>query len=157
MQLSLLGKSRRRQKVRAKLEEVARVVSSPQICHDDGLALFSETDCAVITESGDVIVTKTGSSRKFEAVAPKIKTIRASVCALCKSLGQTEPDVVHVRGQTGMLHAYALGGHALVTLTEVSPGARNLDAVVARVDKYLGVGGEGRTLIEELAIMLKEL
>lgn len=156
MQLSLLGKARRRRKVRAKLEQVARVVSSPHIGHDDGLALFSETDCAVITESGDVIVTKTGSSRPFEAVAPKIKTIRASARALCKSLGQDEMHVVHIRGQTGMLHAYILGEHALVTLTEVSPGARNLDAVVERLDKCLGVGGEGRTLIEELVTMLKE-
>lgn len=156
MQLSLIGKSRRRRKVRAKLEEVARVVSSPRSGHDDGLALFSETDCAVITESGEVIVTKTGSSRRFEAVAPKIRTIRSSARALSKSLGNDDLHVVHVRGNTGMLHAYILGEHALVTLTEVSPGARNLDAVVARVDECLGIGGEGRTLIEELATMLKE-
>lgn len=156
MQLSLLAKSRRRRKIRAKLDEVARVVSSPRLGHDEGLALFSETDCAVITEHGDVIVTTTGSSRPFDAVAPKIRAIRASAAALCEYLGQNRMDVVHVRGQSGMVHAYMLGAHTLVTLTEVSPGARNLDAVVARVDKCLGIGGERRTLIEGLATMLQE-
>lgn len=156
MQLSLLAKARRRRKIRAKLDAVARVVSTPRVEHDDGLALFSETDCAVLTEQGEIIVTKTGSSRRFEAVAPKIRTIRKSAHAICAYLGQQRMDVIHVRGQSGMLHAYILGMHTLVTLTDVSPGARNLDAVVARVDKCLGVGGEGRTLIEDLAEMLQE-
>lgn len=155
MQLSLLAKSRRRRKIRAKLDEIARIVSSPPT-QDEPQALLSATDCAVITEHGDVIVTTAGSSSPFEAVAPKIRDIRASAAALCEYVGRQNTDVVHVRGQRGTLHAYLLGAHTLVTRTEVSQGVRTLDAVVARVDESLGVGGVGRTLIDQLAAMLQE-
>lgn len=155
MQVSGLAKARRRRKIRLKLEEVARVVSSPRTAHPTALALFSEADCAIITEGGEIIVTKTGSTRPFENVAPNMRAIRAAAARLAGYFGE-ELQVVHVRGKSGLLHAYVLGRHTLVTVTEVSPGARGLDAVVERVDECLGVGGEGRTLIEELGGMLEE-
>lgn len=153
---TLIARARRRQKVRSKLEHIAKVVSSPHVEHDDALALFSETDCAILTDGGEIIGTKNVSSRPFETIAPKIRAIRATSTALCDYLHQPPLDVVHIRGRSGMVHAYALGNHTLVAITEVSPGARNLDTVVDRIDRCLGVGGAGRTHIEELANMLRE-
>lgn len=154
--LTLIARARRRQKVRAKLEHIAKVVSTPHVDHDDALALFSETDCAILTDGGEIIVAKNASSRPFEAIAPKIRAIRATSTTLCDYLRQPPLDVVHIRGRSGMVHTYALGSHTLVAITEVSPGARNLDTVVDRIDRCLGVGGAGRTHIEELANMLRE-
>lgn len=154
--LSLIARARRRRKIRAKLEHIAKVISSPQVDHDDALALFSGTNCAIFTDGGEIIVANTATSRPFEAIAPKIRTIRATGTAMCDYLRQPPLDVVHIRGRSGMVHAYALGAHMLVAITEVSPGARNLDTVVDRVDRCLGIGGSGQTHIDELAGMLKE-
>lgn len=156
-QLSLVARARRRRKIRAKLEEVAKVVSTPHVEHEDGaLALFSAADCAVLTDNGEIIVAKTGSSRPFESIGAKVRTLRTSSAAMCEYLRQPPLDVIHIRGHAGMIHAYALGPHTLVAVTEVSPGARNLDAVVDRVDRCLGVGGHGHTHIEQLVTMLRE-
>ena len=137
---------------------MAKIVSSPRIEEDHALALFSETHCAIITDAGEIIVTKNGSVRPFEAIAPKIRSIRASARSLAHFLGDLPTDVVHIRGQSAMMHAYTVGSHNLVALTEVSPGARNLDAVIARVDKCLcvNVDADGHTFIQQLADMLEE-
>lgn len=155
MQFSLPGKPRRRHKIRAKLEQVSRIVATPRIEEESALALFLHTSCAVLTESGEIIVSNTTPSRPFQAIAPKIRAIRATAHAMSEYL-PPQPNVVHIRGRSAMLHAYYIGPHTLVALTEVSPGARNLDAVVERVDRCLGLGGDGVTILEQLSELLKE-
>lgn len=164
--MSLLARARRRRKIRAKLDEVAKVVSSPQVDHEDALALFSETDCALLTDHGEIIVstsTKTTSShhtssRSFiESIAPKIKLLRHSTNSLSTYLNPTSNEnlqAIHIRGHAVILHTYILGKHTLIAVTEVSPGARNLDTVVDRVDRCLGISGHGHTLIRQLQDML---
>lgn len=156
--LSLLARTRRRRKIRSKLEHIAKVVSTPHLDHDDdSLALFSETACAILTDAGEVILANNATtSHRFDALAPKLRAIRTSATAMAHYLRQPPVDVVHLRGRATMLHAYAIGPHTLVAVTEVSPGARNLDAVVDRVDRCLGLGGHSRTHIFDLAHMLRE-
>lgn len=166
-QLSFLARHRRRRKIRAKLDEVARVVSQPRVDYDDALAFFSATSCAILTDSGEIIVTKSGSTRPFEAVGHKIRLLRTATNGLRQYLDEELEDgrnqnrtVIHLRGHEGIvIHAYVLGKHTLMAITEVHPGARNLDMVVERVDKCLGVpnsleGKKKNTIIEQLHTML---
>lgn len=159
MQLSLLAKSRRRRKIRAKLDDIARALSATAAPSEDApQPTLSATDCAVLTEHGDVLVTSAGASTAFEAAAPKVRDIRLAAAALCAYVGCTESRVVHVRAQRGILHVYVLGKHALVVRTDVTAvGGCDLDAVVGRVDRCLGRGGEGRGLVEELGGMLQDV
>lgn len=166
MQLSLLAKSRRRRKIRQALERVARTVSSPRIAHDAGLALFSGTDCAVLTAGGEVIAARSGSARPLAALAPKLRHAAEAAVSLAAQLGVDGGGAaVHVRGRGALLLVYALGqSHALVAVTEVSPGARDLDAVIARIDAALGAAPPTvdaihgtTTLVAELTALLRDL
>lgn len=157
VQLSLLARARRRRQIRHLLEHVARIIASPRVDSDDaGLALFSDTHCAILTHAGELIVARTASTRPFSSLAPKLRAARAAATSVAATLGNPPPDVLHVRGKAGVVHAYVLGPHMLVAVTEVSPGARNLDAVIQRVDNALRVGEEGPSLLAQLDAILGE-
>lgn len=156
MSLSLIAKIRSRRAIRTKLDEVSRIVNSPRI-GEHSVALFGGTECAIVTEDGDILTGKAGSSKPFAAVAPKVRQLRTSADRVGQYLSQKAPNVVHVRGESGMVSAYDLGQHTLVTYTEVSPGARNLDAVVARVDRALGIDGDASKLIDDLKGLLADI
>ncbi|KAI0563952.1 hypothetical protein FGB62_32g013 [Gracilaria domingensis] len=162
MQLSILAKSRRRRKIRAKLDEVARVVSTSRM-NQGPQPLFTEAHCAILTESGELIVANNTSVRRFQAIAPKIRAIRHSAESVSSFLGTEPSKVVHVRGRTRMLHAYEVDAHTLVAVTQVSPGAVNLENAVAYIDECMGVNKKTeaevleKTLLEELSIMLVEI
>ena len=157
MNLQILAKSRLRRNIRLTLDNIATVVSSPRIDHDRELALFSETHCAIITDTADIIVSNTASTPPFEAIVPKIHAIRMAATSLSNTVDANPIQVIHIRGRSRMVHAYLIGKHTLVALTEVSPGARNLDAVVARVDKCLTIATNTPTLLDHLSSMLEQL
>lgn len=62
-----------------------------------------------------------------------------------------------------MLHAYELGKHILVAVTQVLPGAHNLDNAVAYIDECMGVNKRNdtnaldETLLDQLSDMLIEI
>lgn len=62
-----------------------------------------------------------------------------------------------------MLHAYGLGKHILVAVTQVLQGAHNLDDAVAYIDECLGVNNMKNTdalsdtLLGQLSGMLIEI
>lgn len=155
-QLSLLSRARRRRKIRTVLDEVARRVSEPQVDQADSLALFAKTDCAVLTDTSEIIVTKTASARPFDLIAPKIRALRASSAAMCEYLHQPPLDFIHLRGHKGLVLAYTIGQHTLIVMTEVNPDARNLDTDVDRIDRFLRIADNGPSLVAQLTMVLQE-
>ncbi|CAN8071345.1 unnamed protein product [Agarophyton chilense] len=162
MNLSILAKTRRRRKIRAKLDEVARVVSARRM-NPGSQPLFTEAHCAILTQSGELIVANNTSVRRFQAIAPKIRAIRHSAESISSFLDMETSKVVHVRGRTFMLHAYDVGAHTLVAVTQVSLGAENLDNTVAHIDECMGVNSDKQadvadeTLLEQLADLLLDI
>lgn len=163
MHFPIIAKTLRRRKIRAKLEDVTRAVSYPHI-RGDCMAMFSATDCAILTKDGDIIAAKAGSSHPFDAVAPKIRALVFSAKRLALCLEQERPEIVRVRGESGIFSAYDLGPHShffraaereephslLVTYTEVSPGSQNLDTAFSRVDNDMAkLVGELRALLRD--------
>ena len=156
MNFSLLAKIKSRRSIRAKLDEVAKIINACKEGHSSA-ALFVSTECAIITQDVDVLTGKSGSSRPFTNIAPKICALRDSARRVCANFDQKRAPVIHVRGESAMVSAYALGHHTLVAYTDITPGAHNLDAVLASVDRALGVEGDASKLVEQLTRLLEDI
>ena len=152
----MIAKIRSRRAIKHKLDEVSRLVNTTA-SSDGSAALFEGTECAIVTGDGDILTGKGGSSRPFTDVAPKVARLRAAAHSLGEYLSQTRPAVVHVRGESAMLSAYDLGVHTLVTYTAVSTQTKEVDAVIARVDRALGVDADAKKLIAELGRLLEDI
>ena len=171
MQLSLLSKTRRRRRIRTKLEDISRAVSLPSggsgvgilgtnVIRDgieaervSDINISLRTECALLTEIGELVVSKTGSSRPFDTVTPRIRTIRTAARNLTAALvgaGASTPTSVHLCAKTRMVHAYLIGPHTLVALTEVTgEKMHSVDDVINQVDRRVSVASIGVGLEKE--------
>lgn len=150
--MSFFSKFRSQRAIRHKLEEVSRIFNTPADNEGPG-APVGATECAIVTDEGDIITGKSGSSKPFTEIAPKVSRLRHSAEKVCDTLTARRPVAVHIRGDTDMVSTYALGAHTLVA---VSPtGAAASDATIARIDAALGADRDASKLIEELARLLE--
>jgi hypothetical protein len=109
---SSIANSRRRRQIRARLDDVARVIGSQ--------FRGAVTDCAVITREGDILTGKGGSPRPFIQLVPKIRALRKNSATLSMALAVPVPRILHVRGHSWMAGIYSLGPHSLVIFTPAS-------------------------------------
>lgn len=149
--MSFFSKYRSQRAIRHKLDEVSRIFNTPS--ENEGPTVpMGATECAIVTDEGDILTGKSGSSKPFTEIAPKVCRLRLSAEKVCETLTTRRPTAVHIRGTTDMISTYALGAHTLVA---VSPtGATASDTTIARIDTALGADGDASKLIEELARLL---
>ena len=98
---------------------------------------FTRTDCAIITEEGDILTGKAGSPKPFVDVVSKVHRLRLSAERVRAHLQHTPATVVHVRGASTMISTYELGKHTLVALSELAPGSPPPDSATAHIDSLL--------------------
>lgn len=155
--MSLIAKIRSRRAIQRKLDEVSRIFNSPPAGEEYSTAQVAGTECAIVTEDGDILTGKAGSPKPFVEIAPKVRRLRESADKVGQYLLQKRPTVVHVRGKSRMVSTYDLGQHTLVTCSAVSAGPRSLDVTIARIDSVLGVNGDASKLIAELTRLLDDI
>lgn len=151
--MSLISKFRSRRAIKNKLDEVARIfndtyTSSSSSSSSRGLHhhFLSETDCAIVTDEGDILTRKSGTSTKpFSEVAPKVGRLRATSEKVAYALNTDGLQVLHIRGSETMLSTYALGSHTLVAISYLRD--IHMDAAIERIDTAL----KGSNLIPQLA------
>jgi hypothetical protein len=144
---SSIAKSRKRRQIRAKIDDVSRLVGS---CFRS-----ANTDCAVITKDGDILTGKGGSTRPFIQLVPKIRALRRDAASIADALAGCVPRVLHVRGMSWMAAVYSLGPHSLVVLTPAplktsETSLRELDAVLTQGDVVQSVVDELEHLVLDI-------
>ncbi len=146
--MSLISKFRSRRAIKSKLDEVARIFNTPGE-NEANTVPVGTTECAIITEEGDILTGKSGTSKPFTEIAPKVRRLRLSAEKVCETLTTRRPVAVHICGSKSMVSTYALGAHTLVT---ISPAG--IDSSIARIDAALGADGDASKLVDELARLL---
>lgn len=151
--MSLISKFRSRRAIKNKLDEVARIFNYDYSVDTLPVSVnynLSDTDCAIITDEGDILTRKSGTSTKpFSEVAPKVARLRATsekvAYALLSPANSADLQLLHVRGTSTMLSMYALGSHTLVAISYLRD--IHMDAAITRIDAALN----SSNLIPELA------
>lgn len=112
-----IGKSRRRRQIRAKLDDVSRLMS---LHCPGGIA-----DCALVSAQGEVLTAKGVSPRPFLALVPKVTAVRNSAAALASALAVAPSSILQLRGSTWLVAIHAMGPHALLAYAPVSLDAHD--------------------------------
>lgn len=148
--MSLISKFRSRRAIQRKLDEVSRIFNSEGNAPSLGL-----TECAIVTEEGDILTGKAGSPRPFAELAPKVRRLRASADRVGAHLLHKRAKMVHICAQNTMVSTYDLGAHTLVAVSDLTGAAP--DATTAGIDAALGVDGSGTKLIDALTRLLHDI
>lgn len=148
--MSLFSKFRSRRAIQRKLDEVTRIFNG-----ESGGPSVGITECAIVTEGGDILTSKAGSPKPFVEIAPKVRRLRASADRVGTHLLQKRDTAMHIRGASTMVSTYDLGVHTLVAVSEL--GTTAPDAAIARIDDALGVDGDAEKLIDALTRLLDDI
>lgn len=154
--MSLITKIRSRRAIQGKLDEVSKIFNS-SLLEEEDKTQGTGTECAIVTEDGDILTGKARSPKPFAEIAQKVRRLRESADKVSQCLLQNRPTVMHLRGTSNLVSAYDLGQNTLVALSTVNAGVRSPDLVIARIDSILGVNGDASKLIAQLTRLLDDI
>lgn len=124
-----IARSRRRRQIRAKLDEIARLLHT----YFRGAA----PDVALLTSDGGIIAAKGAHAKPLQPVVHRVLALRAHALALAAALDVPAPLTISARGTSCAADAHILGAHTLLIYAPVPLAAH--DAVLKNVEHALKV------------------